>query len=75
MARLRRTPHVSRRRSVVKSISWRVLGSIDTFVIAFLITGQLGWGVFIAGTEVFTKMLLYYLHERTWAHIAWGLRQ
>ncbi len=75
MARLRRTSHVTRRRSVAKSVSWRVLASLDTFVIAFLITGRLTWGVFIAGSEVLTKMLLYYLHERVWAHVAWGLRR
>jgi uncharacterized membrane protein len=75
MARPRRTTHVTRRRSVAKSISWRVLASLDTFVIAFLITGQLSWGAFIAGAEVLTKMLLYYLHERAWAYIAWGLRR
>jgi uncharacterized membrane protein len=74
MVPLRRAPHVTRRRSVVKSISWRVLASLDTFVIAYLITGRLTWGAFIAGAEVLTKMLLYYLHERAWAHVAWGLR-
>ena len=75
MTRLKRAPHVTRRRSVVKSVSWRTLGSLDTFVIAFLITGRLAWGVSIAGTEVLTKMVLYYIHERAWAHVAWGLRR
>jgi len=75
MVPLRRAPHVTRRRSVVKSISWRVLASLDTFVIAYLITGRLTWGAFIAGAEVVTKMALYYVHERAWAHVAWGLRQ
>jgi uncharacterized membrane protein len=75
MARLRRASHVTRRRSVVKSVSWRILASLDTFVIAFLITGRLSWGAFIAGAEVLTKMVLYYVHERAWAHVAWGLRQ
>jgi uncharacterized membrane protein len=62
-----------RRRSVVKSISWRVLGSIDTFVIGYLITGNATWAGSIAGLEVLTKMVLYYLHERVWAHIGWGV--
>jgi len=75
MPRLRRTPHVTRRRSVAKSISWRTLASLDTFVLAFLITGRLSWGAFIAGAEVLTKMVLYYVHERAWAHIAWGLHR
>lgn len=75
MIPLLRASHVTRRRSVVKSISWRVLASLDTFVIAYLITGRLTWGAFIAGAEVLTKMLLYYFHERAWAYVAWGLRQ
>ena len=74
MAPLLRPSHVSRWRSVVKSISWRALASLDTFVIAFLVTGRLVWGASIAGAEVLTKMLLYYFHERAWAHVAWGLR-
>jgi uncharacterized membrane protein len=74
MPRLRRAPHVTRRRSVAKAISWRTLGSLDTFVLALLITGKLTWGVSIAGAEVVTKTVLYYFHERAWAHIAWGLR-
>ena len=74
MPRLR-APHVTRRRSVAKSISWRTLGSLDTFVLAFLITGRFTWGVSIAGAEVLTKMVLYYVHERAWAYIGWGLRR
>ena len=75
MPRLQRAPHVTRRRSVAKSISWRALASLDTFVLAFLITGRLSWGAFIAGAEVLTKMVLYYAHERAWAYVAWGLRR
>jgi uncharacterized membrane protein len=70
-----RAPHVTRRRSVAKSISWRTLGSLDTFVLAFLITGRLSWGASIAGAEVVTKTVLYYVHERAWAHVAWGLHR
>jgi uncharacterized membrane protein len=75
MARFQRATHVTRRRSVAKSISWRTLASLDTFLLAFLITGRLSWGAFIAGAEVLTKMALYYVHERAWAHIVWGLRR
>ena len=64
--------HVSRARSLAKTISWRALGSLDTFVIAFLITGHASFGAAIASTEVLTKIVLYYLHERGWAHIKWG---
>ncbi|HMS66283.1 MAG TPA: DUF2061 domain-containing protein [Ignavibacteria bacterium] len=53
-------------RSVVKGISWRLLGSIDTIIIAFIITGDSTKAFEIGFTEVFTKMILFYLHERIW---------
>ena len=75
MPRLQRASHVTRWRSVAKAISWRAIASLDTFVLAFLITGRLSWGASIAGAEVLTKMVLYYVHERAWAHVGWGLRR
>lgn len=59
-------------RSILKSISWRTIGTIDTFLISFLVTGKLDFAVTIGGIEVFTKMTLYYLHERTWNRISYG---
>lgn len=59
-------------RSVVKSISWRTIGTIDTMVIAYFITGKLALALSIGGIEVFTKMALYFFHERTWNKIKFG---
>lgn len=59
-------------RSIVKSVSWRTIGTLDTFVISLLITGKLDFALTIGGVEVFTKMTLYYLHERTWDRINFG---
>ncbi|WP_163707089.1 DUF2061 domain-containing protein [Mangrovibacterium lignilyticum] len=59
-------------RSIVKSISWRTVGTIDTMMIAWLVTGQLEFAVTIGGVELFTKMFLYYMHERTWNRIKFG---
>ena len=56
-------------KSVMKAISWRIVGTIDTMVISYFITGKLTMALTIGGVEVFTKILLYYLHERVWAHI------
>jgi uncharacterized membrane protein len=56
-------------KSVMKAVSWRIVGTIDTMFISFLITGKLTMALTIGGVEVFTKILLYYLHERVWAHI------
>lgn len=67
--------NISPHRSLAKAVSWRILGSIDTFVISFLITGEASLGAFIAGTEAFTKIFLYYFHERCWGRINWGLHR
>jgi uncharacterized membrane protein len=62
-------------RSLVKAISWRTIGSIDTFVLGWLFTGSVGAAGAIASTEVLTKMFLYYGHERIWGAIPWGISQ
>ena len=60
-------------RSVVKAISWRVLGSVDTFLLSWLFTGSPKAAGAIASTEVITKIVLYYAHERAWSSITWGM--
>lgn len=64
--------HESHSRSFVKGISWRALGSIDTFLLSWFFTSSAKAAGAIAGTEVITKVLLYYFHERVWASIKWG---
>ena len=64
--------HEAHSRSLAKAISWRVLGSIDTFVLSWLFTGDAKAAGAIASTEVLTKMVLYYFHERAWSAIGWG---
>jgi uncharacterized membrane protein len=59
-------------RSVAKTISWRTIGTIDTILISYIITGKPGLAFSIGGIEVFTKMILYYFHERTWNRIGFG---
>lgn len=59
-------------RSIVKSISWRTIGTFDTMVVAWFVTGKLDFAVTIGGIELFTKMILYFLHERTWNRIKFG---
>jgi len=58
--------------SLVKAISWRVTGTLDTILISFLITGQAKWAFSIGFVELFTKILLYYVHERVWNNLAFG---
>ena len=55
-----------RSRTAVKTLTWRVLATTDTFLISYIITGRFDFAGAIAGIEVATKMILYYLHERAW---------
>jgi uncharacterized membrane protein len=59
-------------RSVVKAITWRMLGTLDTFFISWLITGEVLLASGIALAEVFTKSLLFVGHEQAWSRIKWG---
>ena len=59
-------------RSIVKSISWRVLGTLDTFCISWIVTGETSIALSIGSIELITKMLLYFFHERLWNSIKWG---
>jgi uncharacterized membrane protein len=53
-------------RHILKTVTWRMVGTIDTILLSWLITGNLETGVKIGGVEVITKMVLYYFHERLW---------
>ncbi len=57
---------VSYKRHIAKTISWRIIGTIDTVIISGLITGSWGAGLAIGGVEIISKMVLYFLHERAW---------
>lgn len=59
----------SRKRHIAKSITWRVVGTIDTILLSWLISGSPLTGLKIGFTEVLTKMVLYYFHERVWFKI------
>ena len=61
-------------RSVLKAVTWRTLGTIDTFAISWFMTGRVEIAGSIALLEVVTKIIWYYLHERVWAGIGWGRR-
>jgi adenylylsulfate kinase len=60
-------------RHILKAVSWRIVGTIDTMIISFILTRSVSVGIAIGGFEVFTKTFLYYLHERFWyKYIALG---
>ena len=56
-------------RSLLKAISWRVVGTIDTFIISWILTGTIVLATGIAFTEIMTKTALYWAHERVWTRI------
>ena len=60
------------RRSLAKTLTWRVLATTDTFIISWFVTGTWTLAGAIAGIEVLTKMFLYYGHERLWNRIKWA---
>ena len=64
-----------RSRSILKGFTWRLIATIDTFIISWLITGKVKFALSISGIEVITKLLLYYFHERTWNKIKFGKRE
>lgn len=59
-------------RSLLKALSWRLTGTFDTIVLAWLITGHAGKAFSIGLAEMATKTVLYYLHERLWNRISVG---
>ena len=59
-------------RSFLKSLSWRVLGTLDTILISYIIIGNFSSALSIGGVELVTKMFLYVFHERLWVKIKWG---
>jgi sulfate adenylyltransferase large subunit len=61
-------------RSLAKAVSWRATGSVDTFIVAFVITGSPKIAGSVAVTEILTKILIYYFHERVWSWVPWGKR-
>lgn len=54
------------KRHFIKSLTWRIIGSIDTFLISWLIVGNINDGIYISSIDFFTKIILFFFHERLW---------
>ena len=59
-------------RSIAKAFSWRVIGTVDTLIISYLLTGEFSVAASIASIDFVTKMILYFFHERFWNLVKWG---
>ena len=67
---------VSYKRHIAKTVSWRIIGTLDTILLSWLVTGNWKMGLTIGGIEVITKMVLYFFHERAWYKLSkFGLKK
>ena len=66
---------VSRTRSILKTISWRIVGTLDTIALGWFITGDPTVGLKVGGLELITKFILYYIHERIWIKNKYGTKK
>lgn len=65
----------SKVRHLLKTITWRFVGTVDTVVLGWIISGNADVALKLGGIELFTKMLLYYLHERAWYKSNFGIKE
>jgi len=70
----RNKPLINKKRHLLKTITWRIIGTLDTMIVAWLISGDPLLGLSIGGVEVFSKMILYYFHERIWYKSKFGIK-
>ena len=65
----------SQTRTILKTISWRIVGTLDTMALGWIITGDPLLGVKIGGLELITKFVLYYIHETIWLKSKYGIKK
>jgi uncharacterized membrane protein len=70
----RHRSHESPKRSIVKALSFRTLATLTTFTLVYIFTGKVEVAMAVGGIEVVAKLALYYLHERLWSSVEWGMR-
>lgn len=62
----------SRRRSIAKAITFRVVATLTTAALVFILTGDWGITGIVGGVDAASKFALYYFHERAWERVCWG---
>ena len=68
-------PAINRSRHLLKTVTWRVVGTVDTMLLGWLVSGDHKVGLTIGSLELVTKMLLYYGHERLWYKVDYGIKR
>ena len=61
----------TQKRTLAKTMTWRITASLTTFLIAWILTGDILVGASIGSIEAVSKIFLYYFHERIWTNISW----
>ena len=69
------TPAETQQRTLAKTMTWRILATMTTALLVYLFTGDFTLALEVGALEVILKLLLYYVHERGWSYITWGLKQ
>ena len=65
--------HESHKRSILKGITWRIIASATTMSIVFIVTGDLALVASVGVVDIVAKVFFYYIHERTWGKVSWGI--
>ena len=64
--------HESNMRSIMKSITFRILATITTMILVYVFFRRLDLAAVIGGLEIVLKLVLYFFHERAWDRVSWG---
>mgnify|MGYP003418000136 FL=1 len=67
------TMHETHKRSILKGVTWRVIASVTTMSVVFFVTGDLMLMASVGIIDVTLKIFFYYLHERVWGRVHWGV--
>ena len=54
---------------LTKTVTWRIIGTLDTIILSWMLSGDIALGLQLGSIEIVTKMILYYLHERLWYRV------
>jgi len=65
----------TRSRSITKAVTWRIISTLMTMIIVYLVSGQLCLAINVGLIDIFIKLTFYYIHERLWNTIVWGRKK
>jgi adenylylsulfate kinase len=65
--------HETHARSILKGVTWRIIASATTMIIVYVVTGDLALVASVGAVDILAKVFFYYLHERSWGKVRWGI--